>query len=69
MRGPSPGWMAYMQSQLEREQRQKEYEKRRAASKTGEICPQCGSHMYKRAGKYGEFLGCGNYPNCKYAKR
>jgi ssDNA-binding Zn-finger/Zn-ribbon topoisomerase 1 len=69
MRGPSPRWMAYMQSQLESEQRQQEYEKRRVASVTSEICPQCGSHMHKRGGKYGEFLGCGNYPNCKYTKQ
>ncbi|MBQ9781795.1 MAG: topoisomerase DNA-binding C4 zinc finger domain-containing protein [Clostridia bacterium] len=69
MRAPSPGWMAYMQSQLEREQHQKEYGKKRASSMTYEKCPLCGARLYKRRGKYGEFLGCGNYPTCKYTKQ
>lgn len=29
-------------------------------------CPDCGSELVKRKGKNGEFLGCGNYPSCKY---
>ena len=32
------------------------------------ICPQCGGSLIKRNGKYGEFLGCSNYPKCKYTK-
>ena len=69
MRTPSPRWMAYMQSQLEREQKQKEYERKRAVSGTSATCPQCGGRLYRRNGKYGEFLGCGNYPNCKYTEQ
>ena len=30
------------------------------------ICPKCGGKLIKRIGKYGEFLGCVNYPKCKY---
>lgn len=30
------------------------------------ICPKCGGNLVKRRGQYGEFLGCSNYPNCKY---
>jgi len=30
------------------------------------ICPRCGGQLVKRSGKYGEFLGCSNYPKCKY---
>ncbi|HAU84569.1 MAG TPA: DNA polymerase III subunit epsilon [Lachnospiraceae bacterium] len=29
------------------------------------ICPKCGGEMVKRAGKFGEFYGCSNYPNCR----
>jgi hypothetical protein len=29
------------------------------------VCPACGGPVVKRAGKYGEFYGCANYPNCK----
>ena len=31
-------------------------------------CPKCGSDLVKRKGQYGEFLGCSNYPKCKYTK-
>jgi DNA topoisomerase-1 len=37
--------------------------------KTGEVCPECGSDMVKRKGKYGEFEACSNYPKCKYIKK
>lgn len=30
------------------------------------ICPDCGSKLIKRNGKYGEFYGCSNYPKCKF---
>ena len=36
---------------------------------TGEICPECGSNLVVRKGKYGEFVACSNYPNCKYIKK
>ena len=31
-------------------------------------CPCCGGKLIYKNGKYGEFLGCSNYPNCKFAK-
>jgi len=33
-----------------------------------ENCPQCGSPLMLRTGKYGEFIACSNYPKCKYAR-
>lgn len=30
------------------------------------ICPNCGGKLVKRKGKYGEFIGCSNYPKCTY---
>jgi hypothetical protein len=30
------------------------------------ICPRCGGTLMERSGKYGPFLGCSNYPNCKF---
>lgn len=36
---------------------------------TGENCPECGSPLVIRKGKYGEFVACSNYPNCKYIKK
>lgn len=29
-------------------------------------CPRCGGMLVPRHGKYGEFIGCENYPNCRY---
>ncbi len=37
--------------------------------KTGEICPECGKELVKRNGRYGEFVACSNYPECKYIKK
>ncbi len=37
--------------------------------KTGEDCPNCGSPLVIRNGKYGEFTACSNYPTCKYIKQ
>lgn len=34
-----------------------------------EICELCGAPMVIKRGKYGMFLGCSNYPNCKNIKK
>ena len=46
----------------------KEMEKKEP-EKTGEVCPECGSDLVIRKGKYGEFVACSNYPTCKYIKK
>ncbi|MBO2526297.1 MAG: DNA-binding protein [Bacteroidetes bacterium] len=30
------------------------------------ICPRCHGQLVMRKGRYGHFIGCSNYPNCKY---
>ena len=45
-----------------------EMEKKKA-EETGETCPECGSPLVIRKGRYGEFVACGNYPTCKYIKK
>ncbi len=37
--------------------------------KIGEACPLCGNDLLKRAGRYGDFIGCSNYPDCKYTRQ
>ncbi len=33
-------------------------------------CPKCDGALIARKGKYGDFFGCSNFPECKYtAKR
>ncbi len=36
---------------------------------TGEKCPECGHDLVVRNGKYGKFIACSNYPECKYIKQ
>jgi DNA topoisomerase-1 len=36
---------------------------------TGETCPECGGELVRRKGKYGTFVGCANYPKCRYVQR
>ena len=33
------------------------------------ICPRCGQLMRKRNGRFGEFWGCGGYPECRYTEK
>ncbi len=37
--------------------------------KTGILCEICGSEMLKRKGRYGDFLACSRYPECKNTKQ
>lgn len=30
------------------------------------ICPRCGGRLVEKTGPYGKFIGCSNYPNCKF---
>jgi len=36
------------------------------ASRLSSRCPECGGDLVERSGKFGKFLGCSNYPKCKY---
>lgn len=31
-------------------------------------CPKCGGTLVLKNGKYGKFIGCSNYPKCKYTQ-
>ncbi|HPG32016.1 MAG TPA: topoisomerase DNA-binding C4 zinc finger domain-containing protein, partial [bacterium] len=33
-----------------------------------EKCPQCGNNLKLKNGRFGKFITCSNYPECKYAK-
>lgn len=35
---------------------------------TEEICPKCGKNLVKKSGRFGEFLACPGYPECKFTK-
>jgi DNA topoisomerase-1 len=40
-----------------------------APEETGETCPECGSPLVIRHGRFGKFVACSNYPECKYIKK
>ena len=42
---------------------------KKAPTETGEVCPECGNPLVVRKGRYGEFVACSNYPECKYVKK
>ena len=47
----------------------KMYEARKAMEEeSGETCEKCGSNMIVKWGRYGRFLGCASYPECKNIK-
>jgi len=34
----------------------------------GVVCEKCGSNMVVKAGRFGSFIGCSNYPTCTNTK-
>jgi DNA topoisomerase-1 len=46
----------------------KEIQSIKVATPLGEKCPECGSELLLRKGRFGEFVACSNYPKCKYTK-
>ena len=39
------------------------------ARETDMECPNCGSKLVEKFGRFGKFLSCSNYPECKYIHR
>ena len=37
--------------------------------KVGEICPECGSELVYRNGRYGRFISCSAFPSCRYTRQ
>ena len=35
---------------------------------TGEACPECGKPLLEKWGRFGKFLACSAYPECKFTK-
>lgn len=38
------------------------------AKTTGEQCPECGKDLVEKSGRYGKFLACTGYPDCRFTK-
>ncbi|MBF0448544.1 MAG: type I DNA topoisomerase [Magnetococcales bacterium] len=35
---------------------------------TDELCPECGKNLQIKLGRYGRFMACSNYPECKFTR-
>lgn len=44
-------------------------EEKNSTNKTNKKCPKCGSDLIIRRGRFGAFLACPNYPNCKHTEK
>ena len=40
-----------------------------APKEVGEDCPECSHPLVVRRGRFGEFVACSNYPNCRHIKK
>ena len=36
---------------------------------TGELCPRCGHPLQYKYGRYGKFIGCSKFPECRYTSQ
>jgi DNA topoisomerase-1 len=43
-------------------------EKAQIKEQTSEKCPDCGGELTMKQSRFGKFVGCSNYPKCKYTK-
>ncbi|HSM57996.1 MAG TPA: type I DNA topoisomerase [Candidatus Sulfomarinibacteraceae bacterium] len=39
------------------------------AQPVGRECPECGNELVYRHGRYGKFIGCSNFPKCRYTEQ
>jgi DNA topoisomerase I len=39
------------------------------AEPVGRVCPECGSELLYRSGRYGRFIGCSDFPTCRYTEQ
>ena len=46
-----------------------EIKKENILEKLDRKCPECGGDLLVRFGRYGKFIACNNYPNCKYTEK
>jgi DNA topoisomerase-1 len=47
---------------------EKEMRNVKVGTETGEACPECGQPLLERRGRYGKFLACSAYPECRYTR-
>lgn len=51
------------------ESKSKEIKKENILQKLDRQCPDCGGDLVVKFGRFGKFIACMNYPNCKYTEK
>jgi len=49
-------------------EKSKSIKKQDTQEKMAEKCPDCGNGLVKKFGRFGKFIACSNYPDCKYSR-
>ena len=62
------GKLSYKQEMVSAEEALKNTRIKVPEEETDEICELCGRHMVVKIGRFGKFLACPGYPECKNAK-
>lgn len=47
----------------------KEIKKEEFQEKIDKSCPECGGDLVSKFGRFGKFIACSNYPNCRYTEK
>jgi DNA topoisomerase I len=47
----------------------KEVKKEDFQEKLGRNCPECGGELIVKHGRFGKFIACSNYPNCRFTEK
>jgi len=58
----------YARFEPELRRAEKEMRNVKAGTETGEACPECGQPLLERWGRFGKFLACSAYPDCRYTR-
>ena len=51
------------------ESKTKEVKKEDFQEKLDRVCPDCGGDLIMKFGRFGKFIACSNYPNCKHTEK
>ena len=51
------------------ESKTKEVKKEQFQEKLDRSCPECGGDLIMKFGRFGKFIACSNYPNCRYTEK
>lgn len=57
----------YVQNKTEMEESERK-NRRFSQQEHGTTCPKCGAELIPRSGKYGFFIGCSSFPDCRYSR-